>query len=62
MSNKIKLTKIIQEHKLTRQTVADMLLVQKSTVDNWLAHSTGFREMPDNVMELLEIKIRFDLD
>lgn len=55
--NKDKLTKIMNEHNLDRYDVAQITGVRKSTVDTWFMSSKGFRNMPDNVLELLELKI-----
>lgn len=57
--NKTKLIAIMQTHELDRYQVADILGIRKTRVDAWLASetSTGFRNMPDNMIELLELKL-----
>ena len=56
--NKDKLIEIMDKHDLDRYQVADLVGVRKSTVDTWFMNGKGFRNMPDNVLDLLELKIK----
>ena len=56
--NKDKLQRIMAGHGLNRHQVAELLGVRKSTVDTWFMSGKGFRNMPDNTLELLELKLK----
>lgn len=55
--NKDKLQVLMTKHNLNRYDVADLVGVRKSTVDTWFMSSKGFRNMPDNLLELLTLKL-----
>ena len=58
MSNK-RLLKLIKKHGLTSSRVAELVKVQPVTVEHWrqTPGGTGYRVMPDGLLELLEIKL-----
>jgi DNA-directed RNA polymerase specialized sigma24 family protein len=51
---------LMSEHALTRARVAELLGVQKNTVDSWLAPASAScsRSIPAHRVELLEYKLR----
>lgn len=59
MNNRERLMAYMQGHGLERREVADLVLVDKATVDRWLLSGEGARheEMPDMAIELLRLKL-----
>lgn len=59
MDNAVKLRKLMDEHSLARADVARLTSSSKSAVDSWLAprRAKWHREMPDNKLELLHLKL-----
>lgn len=58
--NRDNLKSLMIAHSLDRYAVADYLGVRKTTVDSWLASpdATNFRNMPDQMLELLTLKLK----
>ena len=58
MSNK-RLLRLIKKYALTSSQVAELVRVQPVTVEHWrqTPGSTGYRVMPDGLLELLKIKL-----
>ena len=58
MSNK-QLLRLIKKHGLTSSRVAALVWVERVTVEHWrqTPGGTGYRSMPDGLLELLEIKL-----
>ena len=58
MSNK-RLLRLIDKYFLTSSQVADIVRVQPVTVEHWrqTPGGTGYRVMPDGLLELLQIKL-----
>ncbi len=59
MNNRQRLIDLIAVYKLERRDIADMLKVQRVTVDRWLysGESKLHEEIPDMAIELLEYKL-----
>jgi hypothetical protein len=59
-SNVQQLKQLMADHSLDRYMVADLLSVRKATVDSWFCRpeSTGFRNMPDQLLALLQYRIK----
>lgn len=59
MNNREKLINLMIDHELERRELAELVLVDKQTVDNWLAspESARSREIPDMAIELLGFKL-----
>ena len=53
------LLRLIKQHKLTTDEVAELCRVSRNTVNHWRSTEThsGFRNMPAANLELLEIKL-----
>lgn len=60
MTNFQRVKALMDEHRLTRQQVADLLGLNKQAVDSWFfSHkSRGYRQPSDQTIELLELKLR----
>ena len=58
--NPTKLRELMARHDLTREAVAELLDVKRSTVSAWLAPagSPSRREMPDNMIRLALLELR----
>lgn len=59
-TNRDRLREIIAKHELTRQTIADMVAGGSlDTVNAWLKpdDNRGHRNMPNEKLELLELKL-----
>lgn len=54
-----RLLKLIKKHGLTSAKVAELVKVQPVTVEHWrqTPGGTGYRAMPDGLLELLQIKL-----
>lgn len=59
MNNRDKLIDMMHEHSLERRELADLVLVDRHTVDGWLApaESTRHHEVPEMAIELLQLKL-----
>lgn len=59
MTTKKPLKSLIQQHKLKRQEVADLLGVSITTIHSWLLPITSkaHRPMPKPMLELLRLKL-----
>ena len=59
MNNRDRLLELIDENKLDRTDLAEMLRVKLAVVNNWLlsGESRRHEEVPDMAIELLEIKL-----
>lgn len=59
MNNRERLMDYMQRHQLERREVAELILVDRDTVDCWLlsGESSRHREMPDMAIELLRLKL-----
>ena len=59
MNNRDRLIDLINEHKLARIDVAEMLRVSRETVDRWLltTESKCHEDVPEMAIELLELKL-----
>lgn len=60
MDNSERLKGLMREHQLSRPQVALLLDVARQTVDSWLAppSATSHRNMPDNMLRLLQFTIQ----
>ncbi len=59
MNNREKLIDIMFDHNLDRQDLVELVLVDRQTVNSWLAsgESTRHQEVPDMAIELLTLKL-----
>lgn len=59
MNNRERLMEIMAEQELDRMGVAELVKVKRDEVDRWLlsSESKNHQEVPDMVIELLEIKL-----
>ena len=59
MNNREKLFDIMSDHALERRELAELVRVDRQTVDSWLAPSGSARhvEVPDMAIELLGFKL-----
>jgi predicted transcriptional regulator len=59
-SNQSKLRAIIKERGLKRREIAELLNVSIPAVNSWLspANNKMHREMPDRMIEFLELKLK----
>jgi len=59
MTNQQSLRAMMKEHNLTFKKVSEMCKVNIFTAKSWCAKSDAkwYRNMPDNILELLKIKI-----
>jgi DNA-binding transcriptional regulator YiaG len=60
MTNEQQLISIMCEHSLIRQEIAVILKVSKSTVNSWLRKGKAHKAMPDNLLDLLHLKLKRD--
>lgn len=60
VSNAEALRRLMDRHKLSRDRVAELCVVQRSTVDSWLAPmgAASYRAMPDRAIDLLELRLQ----
>ena len=60
MTNREKLKQMLVQHKITKHQAAAMLSVSYWAVDSWLLRESSqrHRPMPDNMIELMQYKIR----
>lgn len=54
------LRKIMDRQSLTRDDVGRLCVVQRSTVDSWLApeDAASYRAMPDRAIDMLELRLQ----
>ena len=59
MTHLNQLQALMDEHRLSRQQVADLLGVRKSAVDSWFfsTETQGHREMPAQSLQLLRLLV-----
>ena len=59
MNNRETLIDIMFDHELDRQDLAELVLVDRQTVNSWLASSESTRhvDIPDMAIELLKLKL-----
>ena len=59
MNNREKLIDMMHDHSLERRELAELVLVDRQTVDGWLAPSESSRheEVPEMAIELLQLKL-----
>ena len=59
MNNREKLITVMIDHELERRELAELLLVDRQTVDDWLAPHESSRnvDVPDMAIELLRLKL-----
>ena len=59
MTTNKRLLKLIKKYALTSSEVAELVKVQPVTVEHWrqTPGGTGYRVMPDGLLELLKIKL-----
>ena len=59
MNNREKLIDMMHEHALERRDLAELVLVDRQTVDGWLAptESARHQEVPEMAIELLQLKL-----
>ena len=59
MNNRETLITLMLEHGLERREIADLVSVDRDTVDRWLISPESSRnlEIPDMAVELLELKL-----
>lgn len=64
MNNRELLIDIMFDHDLDRQDVAELVLVDRQTVNSWLAsgESTRHIAIPDMAIELLKMKLNIQSD
>ena len=59
MNNRERLMDYMQGHQLERREIAELVMVDRDTVDRWLvsAESSRHLEIPDMAIELLRLKL-----
>ena len=59
MNNRERLMEIMVEKELDRRELAEMLMVKRDEVDQWLLphESRNHKDVPDMAIELLELKL-----
>ena len=59
MNNREKLIDMMHEHTLERRELAELVRVDRQTVDGWLAPTESARheEVPEMAIELLQLKL-----
>lgn len=59
MNNREKLIDMMHEHALERRELAELVRVDRQTVDGWLAppESSRHEEVPEMAIELLQLKL-----
>ncbi|MCZ6605917.1 MAG: hypothetical protein O7A03_12345 [Alphaproteobacteria bacterium] len=59
MNNRETLITLMLENELERREIAELLSVQRDTVDRWLISTESSRnlEIPDMAVELLDLKL-----
>ncbi len=59
MNNREKLIDMMHEHTLDRRELAELVLVDRQTVDGWLApaESARHQEVPEMAIALLQLKL-----
>jgi hypothetical protein len=64
MNNRDMLIDIMSEHRLERRDLAELLHVDRATVDSWLAPGGSARHagIPDMAIELLDLKLNGKTD
>jgi hypothetical protein len=64
MNNREKLIDIMFDHQLDRQDLADLVFVDRQTVNSWIVtgESAHHVEVPDMAIELLTLKLKIQPD
>jgi hypothetical protein len=59
MNNREKLIDMMHEHAMERRELAELVCVDRHTVDGWLAppESSRHQEVPEMAIELLQLKL-----
>ncbi len=59
MNNRERLIEYMVNHELERREIAELVLVDRDTVDRWLLSAEASRhlEVPDMALELLRLKL-----
>lgn len=57
--NKERLKDLMEDTGLTRKEIARILNISSDTVNAWLKSGKSARQLPDNILELLELKANF---